>query len=68
MKIIQDKRPLGQFNYPFRLTCCYCKSELEVEDGDVQERTGDSERGQFTYWFLNCPACNTRNHLSPSKK
>lgn len=68
MKIIKDNRPIAHFRYPFRINCLECKSELEVEEGDVVEKQGDSERGRFTYFTVLCPVCKYNQSVKPNNK
>lgn len=69
MKIIEDKWSSAQFSYPFRHTCGQCRSALEIEEGDVQEKEGKNQfEVSYSYFTVTCPLCKYVGMVTPQKK
>jgi hypothetical protein len=69
MKVLEDKWTSAQFAYPFRKTCAQCKSELEIEKGDVQSKTGQNQfDATYTYFVVMCPLCKYVQMVEPQKQ
>jgi hypothetical protein len=68
MKVIEDRRPEAGFTYPFLLTCGYCKSLLQVEQGDVHQNKTEGQLGPHFYSEIKCPLCEKASAVFPGRR
>lgn len=51
------------------VTCGFCKSELEIDAGDIKHRgdPGDYRDPGYDHYWVNCPACSNEITVAETK-
>lgn len=66
MKVILDNSKKARYQFPMRVTCKSCKSELEANAADIKYMQGDPREHDDTgYDYVTCPVCNAMNTVKP---